>query len=327
MVYKTTRRYLISKFQTRHIYTVFFFFFFFRNDCQTQVNGFGGAIFKKFKSQQEAQQFVDGQPPNKKFKASKRSDPISKAKKSILLDDLSSKNAYPKRLTEQEEIDDIANCAFDSDEDKFLKLTEYPDDEPVADKSRAESTRKNVFDMKYESPLETKEKIYSGLTFHEDSKGFVHVYTDGSCENNGKRGAAAGLGVYFGESHELNLSEPVKGRATNNVGEIQAAVRAIEEAQKCGIKRLKIYTDSQFLIKSICCWMNAWKSRNWKLSSGKPIANEIDFKNLDKLIESGNTLIEWKYIPAHRGYRGNEAADQLAKAGATRYPNQAYKII
>lgn len=39
--------------------------------------------------------------------------------------------------------------------------------------------------------------------FLEDDDGFVHVYTDGSCENNGKSNAIAGYGVYFGEGHPL----------------------------------------------------------------------------------------------------------------------------
>lgn len=39
--------------------------------------------------------------------------------------------------------------------------------------------------------------------FMEDSDGYVHVYTDGSCENNGRVNAVAGFGVYFGEGHAL----------------------------------------------------------------------------------------------------------------------------
>lgn len=44
---------------------------------------------------------------------------------------------------------------------------------------------------------------YGRHTFMEDRDGFVHVYTDGACENNGKSTAVAGLGVYFGDGHPL----------------------------------------------------------------------------------------------------------------------------
>lgn len=46
-------------------------------------------------------------------------------------------------------------------------------------------------------------KRYGNHDFLEDDKGYVHVYTDGSCENNGRNNAIAGYGVYFGEDHAL----------------------------------------------------------------------------------------------------------------------------
>lgn len=46
-------------------------------------------------------------------------------------------------------------------------------------------------------------KQYGIHYFLEDADGFVHVYTDGSCEGNGRDNAVAGLGVYFAEGHPL----------------------------------------------------------------------------------------------------------------------------
>ena len=216
-----------------------------------------------------------------------------------------------------------------TDEEIFLNLEEYPDEKPLTSKkekiSTASSSSSSVSELKrkeskgllYEPPEQTSVKIYNGHEFNEDAKGFVHVYTDGSCVSNGKLTAAAGLGVYFGQNHPLNASEPVEGRPTNNVGEIQAAIRAIQDAQKCGIRKLKIFTDSQFVINSVCKWMSSWKRKGWLLATGKPVVNHLDFKRLDELIESGNTLIQWAYIPAHKGHHGNEEADKLAKIGAS----------
>ena len=67
-------------------------------------------------------------------------------------------------------------------------------------------------------------------------KFMTQVYTDGACTKNGRKGAKAGLGVFWSNvdgSHaeSLNLSEPVIGhRATNNVGEIQAITRCVQQA-------------------------------------------------------------------------------------------------
>jgi ribonuclease HI len=209
----------------------------------------------------------------------------------------------------------------DTDDDLFLNLPEYPDEDDTSKPSTSSKSpkRKDPRAIKYEPPEDTKEKVYKNFKFQEDSKGFVHVYTDGSCEGNGKYTAAAGLGVFYGDNHPMNVSDPVTGRPTNNAGEIQAAIRAIQDTQSCGIKRLNIHTDSQFLINSVCKWMASWKRKDWRLATGKKVVNEKDFRRLDELIETGNMLIKWSYVPAHSGHPGNEEADRLAKIGASLY--------
>lgn len=49
----------------------------------------------------------------------------------------------------------------------------------------------------------TRLSKYGEHSFLEDDDGYVHVFTDGSCEGNGTAKAVAGLGVYFGEGHAL----------------------------------------------------------------------------------------------------------------------------
>lgn len=118
-----------------------------------------------------------------------------------------------------------------------------------------------------------------------------------------------------------NTAAPVIGPATNNRGEIQAVTKAISLAAVVGIPKLCINSDSQFVIKSVTEWMKQWKKRNWRLASGGPVKNEEDFRLLDTAIESNKQMqIQWKYVPAHIGIRGNERADELARQGA-----QAYK--
>lgn len=310
-----------------------FRFLLFRDECEIQVKGFGGAVFKKFKSHQQAQAFIEGQPTAKKHKIQNKTSfvkaiPAAQSKVKV----------KPK---EDQEISD------DSDDGKFLSLQEYPDEPPkkLKKSSSATSTSKSSsaasssksssvvstskssdpLSIKFEPPLPTSRKSYNGHFFNEDIRGFVHVYTDGSCESNGKYSAAAGFGVYFGEDHILNVSEAVTGRPTNNVGEIQAAIRAIKDAQSYEVKRLNIFTDSQFLINSVCKWMVNWRRKDWKLANGKEVVNVKDFMELDHLIESGDMLIKWSYIPAHKGYDGNEKADQLAKTGASMYRTKKEK--
>lgn len=273
--------------------------YFFREECEKQVKEFSGHAFKKFSSKQEAQKFIDNPPAAKKQKVQKKIN-FSAAVEGI--------SKATKRKTEE-----------DTSDEMFLNLPEYPD-EPTTSKKIAPPAKKpkNASQSKipYDPPKPTTKKTYKGYQFHEDSDGFVHVYTDGSSLGNGKYSAAAGFGVYFGDNHPLNASEPVTGRPTNNAGEIQAAIKAIKVAQNCEVKRLNIFTDSQFLMKAACLWIPVWKTKGWKVAKGKSVVNQKDFKELDSLIESGNMLIKWSYIPAHKGTHGNEEADRLAKIGA-----------
>ena len=170
----------------------------------------------------------------------------------------------------------------------------------------------------FDAPEETSIKMYNGHKFNEDKDGFVHVYTDGSCIGS-LQNRKAGFGVFYGVDNKYNLSEPVGGRATNNVGEIRASIEAIKNAQCCGIKRLNIFTDSQFLIKSVVLWMEGWKANDWKSDRNKAVLNKIEFVELDNLIKKCNLQIKWSYIAAHKGFPGNTEADKLAKEGAEKY--------
>jgi ribonuclease HI len=151
-----------------------------------------------------------------------------------------------------------------------------------------------------------------------ENNGYVVVYTDGACENNGKPGAKAGIGVWFGNNHPLNVSKPVVGKATNNTAEIQACICALKIAKENGIEKLNIITDSQFTINAMTKWIYSWKKNNWKLSRGnQDVKNKKDFQELDQLRQGVD--LKWQHVAGHAGITGNEEADKLAREGARLY--------
>ncbi|KAM7368342.1 hypothetical protein PAMP_014568 [Pampus punctatissimus] len=152
-----------------------------------------------------------------------------------------------------------------------------------------------------------------GFTYMGDA---VVVYTDGCCSANGKVGARAGIGVYWGHNHPLNVAERLHGRQTNQRAEIQAACKALEQAKEKNIKKLVLYTDSKFTINGVTSWVKNWKLNGWRLKSGGPITNKEDFVKLDKL--NAEMEVVWLHIPGHAGYRGNEEADRLSREGAAK---------
>ncbi|XP_040283484.1 ribonuclease H1 isoform X1 [Bufo bufo] len=140
------------------------------------------------------------------------------------------------------------------------------------------------------------------------------VYTDGCCSRNGRKEARAGIGVYWGPNHPMNVAERLEGRQTNQRAEIQAACRALEQAKSENINKLVVFTDSMHTINGITKWIHSWKGNNWKMSTGKEVINREDFEKLDRLVQGLD--VKWMHIPGHAGFGGNEEADRLAREGA-----------
>jgi ribonuclease HI len=189
-----------------------------------------------------------------------------------------------------------------------------------------------VFNEASDSDCKRIKSTSVSLGRHVNEKGFsvnehsyYEVYTDGACTKNGKKGAKAGIGVFWSsvsgsQANSLNLSEPVKGdRATNNVGERQAITCCIKQAIEQGIDKLLVYSDSQFTISCVEDWMPKWKRNGWKKVDGQDVINKIDLEDLDlrlKEARTHNIQIKFQHIRGHHGIAGNEAADRLAVAGA-----------
>lgn len=108
----------------------------------------------------------------------------------------------------------------------------------------------------------------------------------------------------------------VKGRATNNIGEIQAATHAIELAGEHGIQHLCIKTDSHYLLSAVRHSMHNWIRNSWTESDGYPVENESDFRRLDWMMNRYSIQLKWEHVAAHSGIFGNECADRLARRGA-----------
>ncbi len=120
------------------------------------------------------------------------------------------------------------------------------------------------------------------------------IYTDGASRNNP---GEAGAGVYI-----LQDGKPVEtiarylGRRTNNIAEYTAAIIGLEHAAKLGASRVKLFADSELMVKQI---NGQYKVKNEGL---KPLYNKV--KELIAKIGS----VEVQYIPREQ----NKEADALA---------------
>lgn len=105
-----------------------------------------------------------------------------------------------------------------------------------------------------------------------------------------------------------NVSKPVKGRPTSNTAEIQACLTALRIVKKHEVERVKIVTDSQFVVNAMTKWIETWKSSKWKNSTGKEVKNKSDFIKLHNAAKKlqdvrwVGTVIEITMWPFHICY-------------------------
>ncbi|XP_078503998.1 ribonuclease H1 isoform X2 [Lissotriton helveticus] len=250
------------------------------DECKAQVDKFPSARYKKFASEEDAWAFVgiDQNPRPAAQPVQETNDvhlPVKCEKKDIKIE-----KSSPKKRTHGQ-ISSLPEVQSQPKRPRCIKLCDVPQ-------------------------LDENKFTYMG-----DS---TVVYTDGCCSSNGKSKARAGIGVYWGRGHRLNVGDRLDGRQTNQRAEIQAACRAIEQAKSQNISKLVLYTDSKFTINGITKWVKNWKKNDWKLTTGKPVINKEDFEKLDELVQDID--VTWMHIPGHAGFAGNEEADRLAREGA-----------
>ncbi|PHH55194.1 Ribonuclease H [Ceratocystis fimbriata CBS 114723] len=310
-------------------------------DCQGQIVGYKGAVFKSFPSLSDAQAFVEGHNPQSyppknetpKFYAVARGlqtgiftdwDETSAAIKGSV------KPRYKKFPTRAEAVDFIRE--FGSPE--ALKAIE---NEPLVDAVDPKVTIRNstitpsdvvkprvilknsaTAAAAQESETSGSANLLGSAEVDEAYKDFVHVYTDGSSRGNGRVGAAAGVGVFFGYNDPKNVSERLAGEPqTNQRAELTAILFALQRVPHN--QKILIITDSQYSIKCATVWAAGWKRKNWMTAGGEEVKNQDLVKSIIheiSLREQAGGLTSFKWVKGHSDSPGNQAADRLAVNGS-----------
>jgi ribonuclease HI len=148
----------------------------------------------------------------------------------------------------------------------------------------------------------------------------LNIYTDGSSINNGREGARAGIGVYFGPDDIRNVSCPVKGEQTNQNAELQAlhigvSLAAYELSANPHLSQVNIMTDSAYSINCVTVWFKSWVRNGWKTSSGGSVKHRLWIEPT-ALILKRRPEIKLVKVKGHSGDEGNEMADRLARAAS-----------
>jgi ribonuclease HI len=141
----------------------------------------------------------------------------------------------------------------------------------------------------------------------------VHLFTDGACIGNPGPGGWAFLLKHpkTGRSKEGSGGEH---NTTNNRMEIMAAIAGLE-----GLKmpcKVKLFSDSQYVVNAIKDWIAKWKSFGWKRKkrSTESVKNVDLWRRLDDQLQRHEVKANW--VRGHVGHAENERCDVLAVAAA-----------
>ena len=163
----------------------------------------------------------------------------------------------------------------------------------------------------------------------------IKIYTDGSSLGNGQSYCKyGGIGVYFGDNDNRNISQGILRQGiTNNQCELLAilyAIRKVKETESEIIIKhchLEIYTDSKLAVNTFMIWIYGWEKRGWKKKDNTDIKNLTLIKTIYEELKS--LKCEFIHVPAHKKnkfkkhskewekWHGNFMADYFANSAST----------
>lgn len=155
----------------------------------------------------------------------------------------------------------------------------------------------------------------------------IQVFTDGSCQKNGKKEAIGGLAAIFVGG--VLKGKKLRGKITKNASNIRAEGKAIicvlERLQKIEEKswsKVQIYSDCDFWVNMLTKWLFKWTEDKFDKQKNPDIT-----KKIWQLWNSfPNHILEIIWVPAHNKlnwknseseyerwcFKYNDAVDKLA---------------
>jgi len=153
----------------------------------------------------------------------------------------------------------------------------------------------------------------------------IIVFTDGSCRTIDKK-VYGGIGIYFGSNDLRNRKLPfIDSNITNNRAELYAIYQCllillniIKKEKNKNIK-IKIYSDSEYSLKSTTIWYKNWKLNQW-LDQNNNLRKNIDLIQKIVPILENHPNIQLLHVKAHTNNKdflsiGNNFADKFAEEG------------
>lgn len=144
------------------------------------------------------------------------------------------------------------------------------------------------------------------------------LYSDGGCRGNPGPGAFA----YVIQEHSGNIiaqGGDFETFSTNNKMELSGPLHGLRELKEvlpnlgkdALLTKVKVMTDSKYVVDGMKSWVKGWKSRGWKKADNKAPENLELWQELD-LVSQQFLQIDWVWVKGHGGHPQNEFCDKKA---------------
>ena len=133
------------------------------------------------------------------------------------------------------------------------------------------------------------------------------VYADGACSYNPGPGGWGAI-VIFPDGRRQELSG-FEAQSTNNRMELTAVLQGLSLVPNDA--EATVVSDSEYVVKGACSWLDGWKRKGWKTSTKKDVLNRDLWESIDA--ERERLRLSWEWVRGHNGHVMNERADTLAR--------------
>lgn len=144
------------------------------------------------------------------------------------------------------------------------------------------------------------------------------LFSDGGCRGNPGPGACA----FVIQKHDGEiLAEGVEfeSHTTNNKMELSGPLKGLhelldvlpEKGRDALLTKVKVITDSKYVVEGMKSWVQGWKARDWRKADGKAPENLELWQALDQ-VRQRFFQVEWIWVKGHGGHPQNEYCDRKA---------------
>jgi ribonuclease HI len=152
----------------------------------------------------------------------------------------------------------------------------------------------------------------------QDEPRTLALYSDGGCRGNPGPGAFAFV-VQDHSGHVVLEGVEFEDLTTNNKMELSGPISGLRELQTVLpekgmdplLTKIKVLTDSKYVVDGMKSWVAGWKSRGWKKADNKTPENLELWQELD-VLKNSFMQVEWVWVKGHAGHPQNEYCDRKA---------------